>query len=60
MPEREASIVKWHYADDISFADIAARLGVSTPRISQLHARAMCHMRSLLGDLGNQDWVAGA
>ena len=50
LPEREASIVKWHYFDDVSFTDIAARLSVSPPRISQLHARALFRMRGLMTD----------
>jgi len=49
LPEREASIVAWHYFEGVAFKDIAARLGVSEPRISQLHARAMGRLRELLG-----------
>lgn len=48
LPEREASIVTWHYFEGVAFKDIAARLGVSEPRISQLHARAMGRLRTNL------------
>jgi len=48
LPEREASIVSWHYFEDVPFKLIAARLGVSEPRISQLHSRAMGMLRSRL------------
>jgi RNA polymerase sigma factor for flagellar operon FliA len=48
LPEREASIVAWHYFDDVPFKVIATRLGVSEPRISQLHTRAMGMLRTKL------------
>lgn len=48
LPEREASIVAWHYFDDLSFKTIAARLGVSQPRVSQLHSRAMGRLKTEL------------
>jgi RNA polymerase sigma factor FliA len=48
LPEREADIVTWHYFDDVPFKDIAARLGVSEPRISQLHSRAIGQLKSKL------------
>lgn len=48
LPDREASIVRWHYFDGVAFKDIASRLGVSEPRISQLHARAMTRLRTTM------------
>lgn len=48
LPEREASIVTWHYFEGVAFKDIAMRLGISEPRISQLHARAMGRLRTNL------------
>jgi RNA polymerase sigma factor for flagellar operon FliA len=50
LPEREANIVAWHYFDGIPFKTIAVRLGVSEPRVSQLHARAMGRLRSTLAE----------
>jgi RNA polymerase sigma factor for flagellar operon FliA len=41
LPEREARIVSLHYVDGVPFKEIAQRLGVSEPRISQLHTRAL-------------------
>jgi len=49
LPEREASIVAQHYFEGVAFKDIAKRFGVSEPRISQLHARAMGRLRELMG-----------
>jgi RNA polymerase sigma factor for flagellar operon FliA len=48
LPEREANIVAWHYFEGIPFKTIASRLGVSEPRVSQLHARAMERLRTAL------------
>jgi RNA polymerase sigma factor FliA len=48
LPEREGNIVAWHYFDGAPFKVIAARLGVSEPRVSQLHARAMGRLRLTL------------
>jgi RNA polymerase sigma factor for flagellar operon FliA len=51
LPEREGNIVGWHYFDGVPFKTIAVRLGVSEPRISQLHSRAMGRLREALVDL---------
>jgi RNA polymerase sigma factor for flagellar operon FliA len=48
LPEREASIVTWHYVEGLAFKDIADRLGVSQPRVSQLHSRAIDRLRTLM------------
>jgi RNA polymerase sigma factor for flagellar operon FliA len=48
LPERERFIVRLHYHGGAKFKDIGVRLGVSEPRISQLHARALCRLRQML------------
>jgi len=58
LPEREASIVTWHYFEGVAFKDIAARLGVSEPRISQLHSRAMGRLREVMGEQHSVDAAA--
>jgi RNA polymerase sigma factor for flagellar operon FliA len=55
LPERESNIVGWHYFDGVPFKTIAVRLGVSEPRISQLHSRAMARLREALVDLGGAE-----
>jgi RNA polymerase sigma factor for flagellar operon FliA len=50
LPDRERLIVSMHYFDGVLFKDIGALLGVSEPRVSQLHARAMAKLRTLLQD----------
>ncbi len=53
LPERERQIVTSYYFQQIPFKTIAQRLGVSEPRISQLHARAMQLLREELVRSGN-------
>ncbi|HEU4535453.1 MAG TPA: sigma-70 family RNA polymerase sigma factor [Polyangiaceae bacterium] len=48
LPDRERLIVSMHYFEGKLFKDIGALLGVSEPRISQLHARAMGKLRAEL------------
>jgi RNA polymerase sigma factor for flagellar operon FliA len=50
LPEREGKIVGWHYFEGIPFKTIAARLGVSEPRVSQLHARAIGRLRVTMAE----------
>ena len=50
LPEREAKIVSWHYFEDVPFKVIAVRLGVSEPRVSQIHSRAMAMLRAHLAE----------
>jgi RNA polymerase sigma factor for flagellar operon FliA len=48
LPARERSIIEMHYVAGIQFKEIAERFGVSLPRVSQLHARAIARLRELL------------
>lgn len=48
LPERERYIVSRYYFRDAKFKDIGKELGVSEPRISQLHSRAVERMRSTI------------
>ncbi len=50
LPERERIIVAAHYFQGVKFKDLGAQLGVSEPRISQLHSRAMQRLRVLMGE----------
>ena len=50
LPDRERHIVSAHYFQGVRFKDLGAQLGVSEPRISQLHSRAMQRLRSLVQD----------
>ena len=48
LPEREATVVRMYYQQDQSMRTIANHLGVSEPRVSQLHARALKMLRVAL------------
>lgn len=48
LPERERQIVRQHYFEQREFQEIAARLGVTKGRVSQLHARAIERIRLAL------------
>jgi RNA polymerase sigma factor for flagellar operon FliA len=51
LPERERQIVDLHYFQGVQFKAIAVQLGVSEPRISQLHSRATKILRGWLAEL---------
>ncbi len=48
LPDRERHIVTMHYFRGMKFKDLGAQLGVSEPRISQLHSRAMGRLKTLM------------
>lgn len=48
LPEREQVIIRMHYFSGVRFRDIGEQLGVSEPRVSQLHTRAMKQLREIL------------
>ena len=49
LPEREATILRQHYGAGVSFAQIAALLGLSRGRVSQLHSAALKTLRRRIG-----------
>ena len=48
LPERERHIVSEHYFKGVKFKDLGAELGVSEPRISQLHSRAIQRLKAII------------
>ena len=48
LPDRERCIVSLHYFRGMKFKELGAMLGVSEPRVSQLHSRAMGRLRTIL------------
>jgi len=48
LPERERHIVSQHYFRGVKFKDLGAELGVSEPRISQLHSRAIQRLKAIV------------
>lgn len=48
LPDRERRIISQHYFRGVKFKDLGKELGVTEPRISQLHARAIGRLRLAL------------
>jgi len=48
LPPREQEILNLHYFEGLLFRDIADKLGVSQPRVSQLHARALERLKQMM------------
>lgn len=46
LPAREQRLIQMHYLQGLPLKDVAAEFGVSEPRVSQLHARAMTMLRN--------------
>ena len=46
LPEREATIVRQHYFQGVAFTHIAAMLGITKGRVSQLHRAALASLRA--------------
>lgn len=49
LPEREALIVREHYLNGVSLTHVAAIIGVSKGRVSQLHYAALARLRKVIG-----------
>jgi RNA polymerase sigma factor for flagellar operon FliA len=50
LPDRERLIVAKHYFEGVRLKDIGKILGVSEPRISQLHSRAIGRLRDMMAE----------
>jgi RNA polymerase sigma factor for flagellar operon FliA len=48
LPERERDIVALYYFKGVKFSELGRLFGVSEPRISQLHSRAMTRLKVML------------
>jgi RNA polymerase sigma factor for flagellar operon FliA len=46
LPERERLVISLYYRRELSMKEIAARLGVTESRISQLHTAALDHLKA--------------
>jgi len=49
LPERERLVVALYYQDELNQHEIAAVLGVTESRVSQIHSKAMLRLRGKLG-----------
>jgi RNA polymerase sigma factor for flagellar operon FliA len=53
LPPREQLILRRHYHDGLGFDALAALLGLTKGRISQLHRSALATLRKRLGQRGH-------
>jgi RNA polymerase sigma factor for flagellar operon FliA len=60
LPPRERHIVRLYYFGDATMKQIGEEIGVNESRVSQLHARAMQRLRSLLSEDSAQETPAPA
>jgi RNA polymerase sigma factor for flagellar operon FliA len=49
LPAQERKVIRYHYQQEVPFEEIAAMLGVSRSRISQLHRQGLGKLRHMLG-----------
>ncbi len=55
IPERDARILSLYYVEEFTYSEIAGLLGVSAPRVCQLHSRALTRLRAELADLVQEE-----
>ena len=48
LPEREREVLVQYYVHNLTLAQIGGGLGVTESRVSQIHAKALLHLRSRL------------
>lgn len=53
LPEREQTILRQHYENNLNFDHLAALLAISKGRVSQLHRAALMLLRKRLKDRGH-------
>ena len=51
LPERERLVMTLYYYEEMTMKEIGLTLGVVESRVSQIHASAVLHLRSMLADL---------
>jgi RNA polymerase sigma factor for flagellar operon FliA len=48
LPAQERKVIHCHYLQEVSFQEIAKMLGVSKGRVSQIHRKALTHLKKVL------------
>lgn len=49
---RQARVIRWHFVDGIGLDEIAARMGISRGRVSQIKAEALARLKAWLVERG--------
>lgn len=50
LPEQERKVLTLYYYDELMLREIGELLGVSESRVSQIHTKALLHLRLLIGE----------
>jgi RNA polymerase sigma factor for flagellar operon FliA len=53
LSEKERLIVSLYYYEELKLKEIAAILGITSSRVSQIHTKALVKMKKKLGDYIN-------
>ncbi len=49
LPEKERLVITLYYYEEMTMKEISATLGVTEPRVSQIHSKVLAKLRSKLG-----------
>ena len=52
LPEREKLVMSLYYDEGLTLAEIGSVLGVTESRVSQIHTKAVLHLRARLAASG--------
>ena len=52
LPEREKLVLSLYYDEGLTLAEIGTVLGVTESRVSQIHTKAVLHLRARLAAAG--------
>lgn len=55
LPEREATVIRYHYLQQLPFDEIGQLLGVTKGRVSQIHRKGLALLRKTLGEMDGLD-----
>ncbi len=51
LPQRDRQVLSLYYVEEMTLKEIAAVLGVTEGRVSQLHSRALLRLRALMSEI---------
>lgn len=48
LPKQEQSVIRYHYLQETDFDEISVIMGITRSRVSQIHRKALTHLRDML------------